>query len=336
MFKPARGRSARLESRGQEPSAPEPSPPLDGDAAIARAPGGERLERTLRERFTCARCRYDLGGLSIRDVCPECGLPIRATLLAVVDPAAKEFRPLRYPRVIASGLLLWSGGALVSALCVWAVRGMEVLRTQHGVAIDPWGASVGAVLALLLSGIGALVLIHPHAGLPRWHRLMAVLGVSCYVPMVWLMAQILLVGDRGLPAAFFAAGGMPLDRVVGRLGFGVAAIGAVLALRLHAQALAARSLLLRSGRVGRQTMLAVGGAFGVAWLGDVAHLVGRVGGLGPGAEDFAGAAGTVLIVSGSMLVTLGLAGVALDTVRLFPALVRPPLSLADVTERPSG
>ncbi|TVQ60632.1 MAG: hypothetical protein EA378_11135 [Phycisphaerales bacterium] len=292
------------------------------------------LERTLRERFTCARCRYDLGGLSIRDVCPECGLPIRATLLAVVDPAAQQFRPLHRPRATAAALLLWSGGGLACAMLVWLIRGAELLRMQGGRAPEVGLASLGAVAALAISGLGAIALIRPHGGMGRGTSLAALIGVVCYVPMLWIMAQVLLVGDRGVPAPFFASGGMALDRVVGRLGFGLAAIGAVLGLRAHARTLASRSLLLRSGRVDRQTMLAVGGAFGVAMLGDLAHLLGRMGGLSPDAGDFANVAGTVLIVIGSLLITLGLAGVVRDTVRLYPALVRPPLSLEDVTRRP--
>lgn len=65
---------------------------------------------TLTERLTCAACGYDLRGLSVLDRCPECGLRIATSILAVVDPRAQEFEPIRKPKLVAFGLLTWSGG----------------------------------------------------------------------------------------------------------------------------------------------------------------------------------------------------------------------------------
>ncbi|MBL8760751.1 MAG: hypothetical protein JNL50_05545, partial [Phycisphaerae bacterium] len=56
----------------------------------------ELLARELTGDLRCAKCAYNLKGLSVRSVCPECGLAISATLLAKVDPHAAELRPIAW------------------------------------------------------------------------------------------------------------------------------------------------------------------------------------------------------------------------------------------------
>jgi hypothetical protein len=111
-------------------------------------------------------------------------------------------------------------------------------------------------------------------------------------------------------------------------------LGAIAGLRPNARLLAARSLLMRMGRVDRQPLRAMAAAIGIAAAGDLIHLLNS-------RPDWAlsratQSAGNLLIAVGSMLLTVGLVGVLLDTLRLVPVLVRPPLSIGKVMGRASG
>src|SRR5262245_48877512 len=101
---------------GQEPKPPR----VSTDSAIFPKAEREAIARELTGDLPCVRCRYNLRGLSVRAPCPECGTPVRATLLAVVDPFAGELQPVSRPRLIVAGLIAWSLGGFGSALCVWA------------------------------------------------------------------------------------------------------------------------------------------------------------------------------------------------------------------------
>ena len=80
---------------------------------LGRAPAA--AVAVLEADVHCARCGYNLRGISIRSVCPECGAAVRATILAVVDPHASELQPIRHPWPVAAGLVLWAASALVLA-----------------------------------------------------------------------------------------------------------------------------------------------------------------------------------------------------------------------------
>ena len=47
--------------------------------------------------------------------CPECGLPIQATLLSLVDPRAAEIQPIRSRRTVATGLAAWAVASYIAA-----------------------------------------------------------------------------------------------------------------------------------------------------------------------------------------------------------------------------
>ena len=49
----------------------------------------------------CARCGYDVRNLAADGDCPECGEPIRLTIIEVVDPATRRLEPIqnqKFPR----------------------------------------------------------------------------------------------------------------------------------------------------------------------------------------------------------------------------------------------
>jgi len=280
------------------------------------------------------RCTYDLKGLSILGQCPECGLPVRATLLAVVDPKAGELQPIFRPRATAAGLVAWSMAALVSVLCGWGVWIIEVLPSG---GLDHYLIPLryGCVLGVVVSGLGALALISPHANIPTRARFQAWMGTLAYAPLIALVAWLLLGRwDVGAPGGLgqwaATSGAKTLVQLVG----GVVAVSIILLLRPNARLLASRSILLREGRVDRQHLLALASVLGLSAAGELVTLIGlRV----QAGETFV-LIGQLLVLVAAVLFTLGLVGVVIDCWRIRRAVVEPPLSLESLlkTGKPSG
>ena len=294
-----------------------PAPPVPDDQ------GEPVIAATLTERLTCAACGYDLRGLSVLDRCPECGLRIATSILAVVDPRAQEFEPIRKPRLVALGLLAWCSGALLAAVCAWGLRAAELpaLRNDPHLLGDR-GARAIAVLGLVgvaASGVASLALVRPTRGLSRGGVRMAMVGASLYVPLALAYYVLHAQLDVGIASPYF--GRFPDTQRVLVRGVELSLIAAiVLLLRTNARELAARSAILRTGRVDRQTMYAVAMSALLGIVGDVVRLA---------ATHTQGATAQVLSITGvsivviaSALLTLGLAGVAIDCTRIARALLR--------------
>jgi hypothetical protein len=318
-------------------SQPEPDPsdadkPAAGDGASRPGPADSvRLARQLAGQLPCAVCHYDLKGLSVRDVCPECGTPIRATILAAVDPYAGVLRPITWPRVTALGIVVWSLGALAAAIITWAMRAMDALTVTVGVAptppqaLAPWGQ-----WCVFLSAVGALALVRPHAGIPPRQILAAIAGIAALLGFAAVYQRLHIAFDPFHMKPYFNTDTPDLDRTVLRLvGAGLLLI-AIFGLRPNARLLAARSLLMRLGRIERQTMLFLGAAIGAAAVGDGLHLLVDVFGDVP--ARIGTTLGNFLIAVGSMLFTLGLLSVFIDCLRIAPVLLRPPLSYRQIVE----
>lgn len=306
--------------------------PLATDPRAASPEAAREIARQLAGDLPCVRCRYNLRGLSVRGPCPECGLPVRATLLMVVDPRARELEPIPSPRLTAAGLLMWSGFALVAALLTWILRfsGSAAASTGGPSRAAEW-APPAATACILLSGIGALALVSPHGGIARRSVLWAAAGVAAYLPLAasyWYLHGVLDPASR--PAYFHGAGPEP-ERSVLRLAIAALLILIILGLRLNARLLAARSFLLRTGRADRQTMAALAAAVGVGAIGDALYLLSGV--TQGSVSDLAQLASIFLIALGSLLQTLGLAGIFFDCWRLAPVILEPPPTLRDLLAR---
>lgn len=300
----------------------ESNPPV---APVREERGKTVIARELGGDLPCARCRYNLKGLSIRGVCPECALPVRATVLAVVDPRAHELLPLRWPLLVALGLMLWSlaaGGAMA-----WA-WGLTIIELSGAPRPGGW-RGFGPALLVGLSGLGAIALVRPHAmdDFGKGTRA-AVGGVLAYLPLCGLMYFLHAQLDPSGPPAYGAGAVGDPARVALRLVIEVLVVVIALALRPNARMLAARSYLMRRGRTDRQTLRALASVLVLCVMGDLM----RLGALQfeGGTAQLADQVAQLLVMLGSVLFSVGLVGVCVDCARLFGVILEPPLSMGDL------
>lgn len=299
--------------------------PQEGASVVLTVP----IARELRGDLPCVRCRYNLKGLTVRGMCPECGTSVRTTLLAVVDPLAKELRPIRNPVLTSLGLVVWATAALVAALCVWFLRAEDILSRPRGGSPAQWLA-MGVVACTALSGLAATVLIDPHEGIPRKQRWMTTLGVVAYVPLCVLLVYLHVRWDgANRPPYGYQAEILP-ERIVLRVCSSLALVAILLLLRPNARLLSSRWVLMRIGAVDRQTMFAMSIVVGVWSAGDLLRFASAYaqGSL----ADVVRMIGTGTVLVGSLLFTVGLATAVLDSWKLRPIIAQPPLDLDELTQ----
>lgn len=301
--------------------------PADFDTAQIPA---EAWVRVLTGDLPCARCRYNLRGLSILGVCPECGTPVRGTILATVDPHARELAPIHAPLLTSAGLVLWAASCLAAGLLILIVRMDELrvfVRGAVGVDFSFW-RTVPAWL-LVAAAVGALAFVRPHARISWLHSLAALLGAAAHLPLAYLVWQVLAVIDVEAPDPYTAVNPKwgPVRSML-RLGCAACMAVIILGIRPNGRLLVSRSLLMRTGRVDRQTLLVILAAVGLAAMGDVLRLGGP--GMATSTSELIHTLGGIIIAVGSLLILLGLVGVLIDTLRLRYSIATPALSLEEI------
>ncbi|MBX3386465.1 MAG: hypothetical protein KF768_07830 [Phycisphaeraceae bacterium] len=328
--------------------ATDPPPALDArsgeaDAGAAAATPASRLGRALGGDLKCIVCGYNLKGISIRGRCPECGVRIRATILAIVDPLANELRPIRHRRLVAIGLASWSVFALLATLISWVPHVSDALAWTGWVPTTQWPISGPILVLVLLVGLSALAFSRPHAGVPVRTTAMCVLGSLLCVPLAWCLGEIHTIAQA--PRAWsYVHGWRPIPRE-SALGVGSALLVAAIIL-LHRPAirlLVARCLVMRTGRVDRQTLYAMAAAAAVIALGHflggwAANMTARpLTAPGTAHPDLipqvVRTLGMTLIVFGSLLLTLGFIGGIADSFRIASAVLIPSPTLSAVIRR---
>ncbi len=289
------------------------------------------LEASLRGSLPCVRCGYELQGLSIRGACPECGTAVRATILHRVDPHAEAFRPLPTPRLTGWAVVLWPFGAFVAAGFAWVPRVRDIINDFTGASLTAGATWVvyPSLVGLALSALGAIGLVRPTSETPRGREASAVLAVACYAPMGMLWWWITGVHDRRNFAPYLDAD-PDANRLAARLGLAALAVAVLLLLRWNARQMVGRSLVLRTGRVDRQTIYATVGAIALAAVGDVLRLASIA--LGPGDRTQLAGFGALLVLIGSMMTTAALAGATIDGWRIRRAIVTPGPRLTELVE----
>jgi hypothetical protein len=231
--------------------------------------------------------------------------------------------------------VLWSTAALLAVVGVWVLRVADLAPTvvSHGRLLDL--AAFGVPVLAAASGLGAIVLISPHAGIPAARRLSAAAGVALYVPLCVLLWMLHAGLDRRVPPGYFED--IPADsgRAILRIGVALLLANVIMFLRPNARMLASRSLLMRSGRVDRQTMLALAAVLMVGVIGDALHLFSA---FLPrdDTRQLLKASGDLVILVGAILFTLGVVNAMVDCWRLRGVLAEKPLTLSGLLSVPGA
>ncbi len=301
------------------------------------APGHDTvLGVTLAGSLPCVFCGYELRGLSILGKCPECGTAIRATILYQVDPQADEFQPIKRRSLTAWSLVVWNAGALLAALLFWLMRADDVLNNTLG-----WGPIVAswagpmALLAIALSGAAIFGLLRPTHETRLWKTTLALVAMAAYVPLL-AAVRALLQHDQNVIRSPYFDGYLDPTRLKLRLIAGAGILTIVLAIRPIARDLVRRSLALRTGRVDRQTLLAMAVVVAMGMAGDALGLIGvsmRAGQLSPRQSSIGELLiliATIIIVVASAVLTLGLISAIADSWRIRRAILMPSPSLRQV------
>ena len=318
---------ASSHSGGFEPDAT--GVPPDTDAALNIA---ARLERSLQGALPCVHCGYDLQGMSVLGVCPECGTAVRATILAVVDPLASELKPVLHPRMTAAGIIMWVGAWTGAMLVTWySTLHHLMLNWYPGNANNSFMATWGYICAgfMLIAAVGAVGIARPHAGTPMRFRVLAWIGALLHVAMFVIAFD--LGGLTSGPVSEWQAAALwhpTPDRTLWRIAADLVGLLIIICLRPNARTLVARSLALRTGRVDRQTMLASAAAIVVLLLGDILGLIAVNQPAGRG--ELLLTAAIVVMAMGGLLMTLGLLSSLVDAVRIARAIIRPGPSIQQV------
>ncbi|CAN5780457.1 hypothetical protein BH11PLA1_BH11PLA1_19720 [soil metagenome] len=296
---------------------------------VARAtPAPALIARELSGTLPCVNCGYDLQGVSVLGVCPECGTAVRATILAVVDPMADELQPVGWPRSVAAGLVAWTGFLLLGTVLAWRVALTPLIGVWSDArleAVPPaWAWIVAA--CFFAAGAGSIALWKPQDGTRPWMAALAMTSTLCTIPLGF-EAHSAILHSRGVTlravSELWRADWSTTFTRLGLAGLLLAILGLA---RPAARVLVARSLAIRLGRVDRQTLLAMMAALVIAAAGDILGALGTAP-HGPGGGSSSGETlqnvGAVLLLGGGALFTLGLVGALVDSVRVARAIIAP-------------
>jgi len=276
------------------------------------------LERTLiAAELRCARCSYNLRGLSPLGVCPECGQDIWTTLVRTVDPAASRLPKLTNPRAVAWSILwiMLCASAAALLLAYAAVRD-ALNHTMSGLlAISSEQLALGACAAAVLALPGVVVIAPPR----RKERSRT----------IWLRIWLLAIGLLAWALANYAWSMMvhqphtPMAEMLVRLGmcgsWALALIGIDGILKVIGQ----RSRAYRTARGGRQSAQAMIAASAAVALGTLIQGLVRM----RIAPTELGMYGKVLVWASSLMLLIGLAYMLINTLWIWRSLLAPPPSL---------
>ncbi len=105
----------------------------------------------------CIRCGYQLRNLVADGDCPECGEPIRLTIIESIDPTSRRLTPIQNPKIIgnaSSGIVIFFFISSLLAVIAFLITSSSQLPVPDTVRALPspaflWAATVAGLLALL-------------------------------------------------------------------------------------------------------------------------------------------------------------------------------------------
>jgi len=287
----------------------------------------EVLKRTL----ACRDCGYDLRGLPLGGVCPECGTPVWQTILALIDPETSRLPRLRNPRAVGNGLLLCAVCLLLIPVLLGlgpALRGLCGLLSLPGPSpdvVDLFG--LGAAAAAFI-GFFAGQDLGPRkddpfsSGVRRQLLYMAmgfaVTGTSVLFLVLGGWYRIRLSGRGWIPHEAISLSLLAVATLGGVL-FAVLAFGAVL------RTVGERSREYRTNLAARQRTRDLGLAIAIVIVLECLRLNAT-------AHDYPGAAllAATLAIAAFSMVIIGFAYLSLNCYWIRRSLRRPPPTILEL------
>lgn len=294
----------------------------------------EGVVRALTGSLPCISCGYDLRGLTVKGVCPECSTAVRATVLARVDPGADALKPITHKRLLAFGIRLCFSAALVAIAAGWAMKAQEIwpmLTTSTSrppsAAGTPWG--VLQLIALCACCIGSMSISLPVPGVPRSRSWIALAGSILCIPggiyAIHRIQSIDVQPDGPLAAAYIARDPDPA-RLVWHIIATAAFAVAIMLIRPAVRPLVVRCRAIRVGRVDRQHLIVLVILFVIIIAGSLI----RAAWFNGGVFEILDPIGAVVIFVASILLSITLTRAMIDSWRIAYAIDHPPLGLKDI------
>jgi len=217
----------------------------------------------------------------------------------------------------------------LAILVVWLLRGADVAQDMLGSTWTPEYLTWIGMAGLGLSMLGGATLIRAHRGVTRSEAIRSAIGVSLYAPLIYIYSTIYQDHDLFHVTPMLDPNGPDFERSVLHVLLFVLIAGIIWLLRKQAVGLAIRSVVVRTGRVDRQSLLTVLASLGLAAAGELINIIAE---FSSGLDDVLSIVAVVIISLGSVLFTAGMINICIDTVRLYPVLVRPGVGLSDIFE----
>ncbi|GAB5495323.1 MAG: hypothetical protein Phyf2KO_04030 [Phycisphaerales bacterium] len=176
-----------------------------------------------------------------------------------------------------------------------------------------------------------MTFVRPHKAMRTAVSLRSLLAVALYFPLVWLLWNLHVQFDVAYGAPYFGDSINERERVIRRIEIGLLVMVIALLLRPGVREFAKRSVLLRTGQLSRQTVLALASAVLITLVGDLLHFaelrwpVMR--------SVIVDTIWMAFVVIGSAMILTGVLGMFIDSLRLYPVLRKGPRSLRDVIRK---
>ncbi len=123
----------------------------------------------------CRRCGYELKELEADGDCPECGEPIRLTIIEVVDPTSRRLQPIHKPKTVGNliaGVVLFYFVAIVIAVLALVSRAPESL---------PIPSALRSISTISFVWTSALI---------------SIIALTCLIPMMRMCQRQEIAGCR--------------------------------------------------------------------------------------------------------------------------------------------
>lgn len=303
------------------------APPPSSDTGIVHA---------LTGSLPCISCGYDLKGLTVKGICPECSTAVRATILARVDPGADALKPIKHKQLLALGLRITFTAALIAVASSWAMKAQETwpLLSNPNAATESAANSLWSLLhraSIALAALTAITIAIPVPGIKAAKSITAALGVLTAYPVALYAIHQIHLADLNKLAAYTARDADP-HRITWHLLATAALAICILTTRPVIRDLVERCRAIRVGRVDRQHLVVLVSILIFTAVGSLIRLASTNGGV----FEILDPIGSIVIFIASILLTLTLTRATVDAWRVAYAIDHPPLNLKDIFTTPTA